>query len=862
MTRSHILGHINLLNYQEYNLKILIDLQCCQSGSRLGGIGRYAMSLAKAMIRQETKHEFYILLNNNLGYKNEIRFELQNIIQQYKIIEFHAPINASYILKNYSKAFFSQLIREKFLCELNIDVVLIMSMIEGFSEDVVTSCGHMFPEEKTAVILYDLIPLIEKEKYITNVVIENFYYEKINFLKKSKIIMSISEYSKIEGINNLELDIDNVTNISSAADEIFVKRPITNKRKIEIFKKFEINNHFIMFVGSFDNRKNQSRLIEAYSKLPLNIINKYQLVIVGNGNDEIYNKLREICDYSNVPKNKLIFTGLIDDDELVDLLNLCDLFVFPSLREGFGLPVLEAMSCGKATIGSNTTSISEVIGKDECLFDPYDAKSISNLIKTVLENDDLKLSLEEYSLERSRDFSWETSAKKSIKFIENKTQRLSQTNDFNNISAIDNCFYYNRFLSKIKSYSGEYNLENRFLLESADCIESNDIIVEQFNNLLDINNNFKFGIITTWNTKCGIASYSHHMVTNSNKSYYIFAPLNGEILHEDNDRVNRCWKTGEDDLIRLNKEIIDCGIDSILIQFNYGFFKFNELKWLIINLKKNKKSVVLILHSTIDPPKEILNRQLSELKMALIQCDAILVHTLNDIENLKNIGIYDNIVFFPQGIVKHNQKFINKKKNSHFTISTFGYALPHKGLKETILATNEILKLNIDINLHMINARYPAEQSLNYINDCKNLIGSLGISDRVKFIDDYLNEEQIFEKLQNSNLIIFPYQNTNESSSSAVRMALSSKTLVSVSPLKIFDDINDLIFRMNGATVDDIKSSIISIKSMVENNSKIINDKLNKIDSWINFNSFNCQSKFLDHILCFHSKKNILKKSK
>jgi Glycosyltransferase len=128
--------------------------------------------------------------------------------------------------------------------------------------------------------------------------------------------------------------------------------------------------------------------------------------------------LEHVIEKAGLTKNDVIITGYVPDDELIAMYNLCELFIFPSLHEGFGLPVLEAMSCGAPVIGSNTTSIPEVIGREDALFDPYSVDSIANKIKEVLTDENFRNELREYAIKRSKEFSWDKSAKIALEAFE------------------------------------------------------------------------------------------------------------------------------------------------------------------------------------------------------------------------------------------------------------------------------------------------------------------------------------------------------------------------------------------------------------------------------------------------------------
>lgn len=117
-------------------------------------------------------------------------------------------------------------------------------------------------------------------------------------------------------------------------------------------------------------------------------------------------------------QNDVIFTGYISDGDLPALYNAADLFVYPSLYEGFGLPPLEAMACGCPVITSNTSSLHEVVGDAGIMVDPYDVDRLADAMHKVLSNDGLREDMIKKGLERAEMFSWEKTARETLKVYE------------------------------------------------------------------------------------------------------------------------------------------------------------------------------------------------------------------------------------------------------------------------------------------------------------------------------------------------------------------------------------------------------------------------------------------------------------
>ncbi len=136
--------------------------------------------------------------------------------------------------------------------------------------------------------------------------------------------------------------------------------------------------------------KNVDGLIRAYALLPQALRAQHQLVIVCAVHMQDRLRLEAVAKKQGLAPDELVLTGFVPEDELVLLYNQCKLFAFPSWHEGFGLPALEAMACGRAVIGSNSSSLPEVIGREDALFDARSDASIAEKIAQVLSDDAFK----------------------------------------------------------------------------------------------------------------------------------------------------------------------------------------------------------------------------------------------------------------------------------------------------------------------------------------------------------------------------------------------------------------------------------------------------------------------------------------
>ena len=203
----------------------------------------------------------------------------------------------------------------------------------------------------------------------------------------------------------------------------------------------------------------------------------------------------------------------------------------------------------------------------------------------------------------------------------------------------------------------------------------------------------KLGVLSTWNTKCGIAAYTEHLLRAvSRHDTRIFAPKNQEIVGEDSGYVDRTWSLGKsgNGLYLVYQQILSEQVNVVFIQFNYGFFNHAELGEFVLMCKQANIRVVITLHSTVDPEvheSEQSAYRLQYLKETLAICDRILVHSIPDMNRLKSLALVSNVALIPLGIQLHNTKSGDRTGGELPIVSTYGFCLPNKGLLEIVKAT-------------------------------------------------------------------------------------------------------------------------------------------------------------------------------
>ena len=1201
-------------------MRILIDMQGMQGVSQKRGIGRYTQSFVHALITVAKEHEIYLLLNGLYpDTAKQIQKEFSTFLPSNHFLVFDAvgPVHESNP-ENEKNARISEFLREKFIKDISPDFLILTSLFEGMDNDSVTSIAAYTSEILTAVIFYDLIPYIHDDIYLNTPKRVNWYMRKFNYLKQADALLCISFSAQNEAMLYLDKNSNDMTVISSATDRTF--HSIENDPTI--LHRYGIVQPYIMHASAYEGRKNFEGLIQAFALLPEAVRKQHQLVLVCVLTEKQKNNLLGVAKNAGLNEDELILTGYISDDDLVTLYTKATLFVFPSKHEGFGLPPLEAMACGTATIGSDLSSIPEVIGRSDALFDPLDIESMAEKITEVLTDDDFRKALETHAPLQAEKFSWNLTAQKALALLEEKYQkqpvakkeisvqhstvdlieslythglletldktqllRMAQAIERNEKSVLalmadgyfanplcwrvegpfdstyslaminreialtleekgydvvlhstegpgdflpDNTFLeehpeVNRLYQKSIGHSevqaevssrnlypprvhdmkSSFNLLHNYAWEESvfpqewvkdfnhalqgvvctskhvekimidngvsvplaisgngvdhwaritsdntyrvkaksfrflhvsscfprkgadvllkaygDLFSDKDdvtLIVKTFPNphneihqwleeakkenvsyphvliieddltdaqlkalyesshalvapsraegfglplaeamlsglpvittgwsgqrdfcneetawLTDYDftsaqthfnlynsvwaepsrtdlsramhevytlseaerqqkskaarklllekfswtktaerlTNFvkaiprneilfekpKIGWITTWNTPCGIASYSQHLIDALGEEVSILASQTDHTVMIDGTNVYRCWQPGEEDDLEILQQTIErLELDTIVIQFNYGFFNFNYFTHFLNTLNKSGKTVIIMLHATTDPI-QASHKKLSMLSKPMHSCSRLLVHTINDLNRMKTLGLLDNVSLFPHGVV--DWKSDNIKDPDLFTLSTYGFFLPHKGLLEMITVLKQFHNKGMPVKLKMVNARYPVPESEEMIRLAKEKIKEEDMEGHIELITDFLTDEASLKHLSSSDLIVFPYQETAESSSASVRYGLATGIPVAVTPLNIFSDVESAVYRLSGCTPEEMAESLTQIISGIQEHSDAAQQMQHNALAWVEAHRYSMLGKRLYNMMTALHRKN------
>jgi glycosyltransferase involved in cell wall biosynthesis len=195
-------------------------------------------------------------------------------------------------------------------------------------------------------------------------------------------------------------------------------RPLARERALrEVRDRLKTDGPFILSVGDLQPRKNHIGLIQAFDALVQTYPQiRHKLVLAGK-DTWFAPQIREAARKSRVA-DRILFAGFVEDEDLLRLYNACDCFVFPSFYEGFGIPILEAMACGRAVACANTSSMPEVADGAAILFDPQSTGEIVRALADILLDGGLRARLERLGLQRAAQFTWTRTAEKTMELYQ------------------------------------------------------------------------------------------------------------------------------------------------------------------------------------------------------------------------------------------------------------------------------------------------------------------------------------------------------------------------------------------------------------------------------------------------------------
>lgn len=365
-------------------MKIAIDARSLEESSRTG-VARYLSNILREMAQLEPENDYLLFFQNK---------KADDAMLSQKC--FHSQlVNVPFPPRK--KVPWEQIWFPRYLKRTDADIL--------FSPSYSTP---LFSPIRTVVTIHD----------ITYEVNPKWFHPKERFkmrvltraaARRADHIIAVSEATKKDLINYYKISPEEISVIYEASSEEFKH---LNVDKVKVREKYKLKRDFFLYVGSFFTRRNIPLLIKAF-RYVLEEIPNTELLLIGQDRSHPPLELNKLL-AGNRLEEKVKWLEYVPEADLVSLYNLTTAFIYPSSYEGFGLPVLEAMSCGTPVITSNCSSLLEVVGDSGILVDPQDVKALTSAMLEILRNGSLQKDLASRGIKRAKQFSWRKAAAKTL----------------------------------------------------------------------------------------------------------------------------------------------------------------------------------------------------------------------------------------------------------------------------------------------------------------------------------------------------------------------------------------------------------------------------------------------------------------
>lgn len=349
------------------------------------GVGWYIFNIVKGLV-QNNKNDYtgeFINFMNRHNVKEQINYNIK--IKQNKLI----PYKIYNILTQKLK------ISHNFLL--------------GTKSDIYHFFNFTIPKNikgKIIITIYDTVFFTVPETMGDMKTISEYRYAA----EKSDLIITISESAKSDIIKHFNVSEEKIKIVTPGIDLQKYSHKYSKSELENIRKKYNLPQNYILYLGTIEPRKNIERIVKSFKRYKQEINDDLKLVIVGKKGWK-YDNIMKLIESMGTD---IIITGYIDEEDKVPIYKLAQIFVFPSLYEGFGMPILEAMASGTPVITSNISSMPEVAGNAGILVDPFDENEIFGAYKKILSDKKLKKEMVQRGLEQAKKFEW----KKSVEILE------------------------------------------------------------------------------------------------------------------------------------------------------------------------------------------------------------------------------------------------------------------------------------------------------------------------------------------------------------------------------------------------------------------------------------------------------------
>lgn len=397
-------------------MKLVIDLQACQTDSRDRGIGRYALSLAQSIAKQAPSIGSVTCMLDLACPRTlrELRDRLRSPDAGVETAIYGYPVDTNGTDMVPCLAHAAGVLKSSAVLATRADAVLVSSFFEVGGPFTTRYDWEALEGIKKVVVAYDLIPVIFPERYLPpGHFVSDWYRGKLEEFRKFDLFLAISESTKRDLVEHLGIEERRIRVIGAGLDRRFLTADPSEENYVRLAARIGLRKPFVLMVGNADWRKNCMGALRAFAALPSDVRSAHQLVFTRVGQDVLDALSGEFTHL----RGDVIIAGSVAEEELEALYKHCKLFFFPSLYEGFGLPILEAMAFGAPVLCSDRGALIEVVRDSAALFDPADESAVGSALLSALTDANLLAALRSGARAHAESFGWDKVAASAIEAI-------------------------------------------------------------------------------------------------------------------------------------------------------------------------------------------------------------------------------------------------------------------------------------------------------------------------------------------------------------------------------------------------------------------------------------------------------------
>jgi len=405
------------------SIRILFDLQACQTpGSAQRGVGRYSTALFEAMAEIASPRQLFGLL----GAQHPTSPRLEKLPRSRLLWADPLPdFKTTRMFQGGEQDAIDSHLYSSVVSTISPDVIHVSHVFEGFGERVAIPNVVSRPAGQVlSATLYDLIPMRFPEYYFQSNEFKRWYFHRLSFYHQADLLLAISESSRQDAIELLNIAPEKIITILGGVSEHF--KPVADRAATHAYlrQKYDLTRpRIVLYTGGDDHRKNLAGAIEAYAAVPSQLRANTHLIVICAMEDHRKELFISIARKAGLTANDVRFLGFVPEADLVAFYAACDVFYFPSLYEGFGFPIVEAMACGAPVLSGNNSSLRELVDRHDAMFDSGSAASIAERLSAVLKDDAFAEELRRYGVERAKAFTWRNVARRALDAFDDALSR-------------------------------------------------------------------------------------------------------------------------------------------------------------------------------------------------------------------------------------------------------------------------------------------------------------------------------------------------------------------------------------------------------------------------------------------------------